>query len=167
MPRFSRKVVIPALAAALKSGHLGGAAVDVYPKEPHSNSPGFETELRGCPNTILTPHIGGSTEEAQLAIGMEVSNYLIKFVNNGTTLGSVNFPENDLRVLFADFKGVRVLNIHHNVPGVLKVLCARRFITLLHPNDINMFLSTSKSTAFSPTTTLRSRFVIPRVRSAT
>jgi D-3-phosphoglycerate dehydrogenase len=114
-------VVIPALVQALRSGHLGGAAVDVYPKEPHSNSNGFETELRGCPNTILTPHIGGSTEEAQLAIGVEVANYLTKYVNNGTTLGSVNFPENDLRTLFAEFKGVRVLNIHHNVPGVLKV----------------------------------------------
>ena len=109
---------------ALKSGHLYGAAIDVYPKEPHSNCNDFETELRGCPNTILTPHIGGSTEEAQLAIGVEVAAALLKYVNNGTSLGSVNFPENDLRVLFAEFKGVRVLNVHKNVPGVLKV-CAR------------------------------------------
>ena len=62
-------VDIEALAAALKSGHIGGAAVDVYPEEPESNSDGFETPLRGLPNVILTPHIGGSTEEAQEAIG--------------------------------------------------------------------------------------------------
>ncbi len=114
-------VVIPALAEALKSGHLGGCAVDVFPKEPHSNGNGFETELLGCPNTILTPHIGGSTEEAQSSIGVEVATNLIKYINLGCTLGSVNLPEADLRAIPADAKYVRVVNVHQNVRGVLKV----------------------------------------------
>jgi D-3-phosphoglycerate dehydrogenase len=110
-------VVIEALAAALQSGQCGGAAVDVYPSEPESNSDGFETPLRGLPNVILTPHIGGSTEEAQEAIGKEVSAALIKFVNQGATTGAVNFPQVELPVI----KGAhRILNIHRNVPGVLR-----------------------------------------------
>ncbi|TPX34225.1 phosphoglycerate dehydrogenase [Synchytrium microbalum] len=113
-------VDIQALASALKSGHLGGAAVDVYPTEPFANGKGFVTELQGCPNTILTPHIGGSTEEAQSAIGVEVANALIRYVNSGTSLGAVNFPEVDLRVPFADSHTVRVVNCHQNVPGVLR-----------------------------------------------
>ena len=113
-------VDIPALAAALKSGHLAGAAVDVFPVEPYANGPNFESELVGAPNTILTPHIGGSTEEAQSSIGVEVGSALVRYINNGTTLGAVNFPECDVR-LPADQKTVRVLNVHQNVPGVLKV----------------------------------------------
>ncbi|MFT3695319.1 MAG: phosphoglycerate dehydrogenase [Kofleriaceae bacterium] len=110
-------VVIEALAAALQSGHVGGAAVDVYPTEPESNSDGFETALRNLPNVILTPHIGGSTEEAQEAIGKEVSSALLKFVNQGATTGSVNFPIVELPMP----KNVhRILNIHRNVPGVLR-----------------------------------------------
>ncbi|KAJ1547861.1 hypothetical protein HK096_010252 [Nowakowskiella sp. JEL0078] len=113
-------VDIPALAAALKSGHLAGAAVDVYPSEPFGNGKNFETELQGCPNTILSPHIGGSTEEAQSSIGVEVANALVKYINNGTTLGAVNFPEVDLRMPVEGSKTVRILNVHQNVPGVLK-----------------------------------------------
>ena len=110
-------VVIDALAAALRSGQVGGAAVDVYPSEPEGNSDGFETPLRGLSNVILTPHIGGSTEEAQEAIGKEVSAALIKFVNQGTTSGAVNFPQVELPVT----RGAhRILNIHRNVPGVLR-----------------------------------------------
>jgi D-3-phosphoglycerate dehydrogenase len=110
-------VDIDALAAALKSGHLGGAAVDVYPEEPETNSDGFASPLRGLSNVILTPHIGGSTEEAQEAIGKEVSAALIKFINSGATTGSVNFPQVELGVT----KGAhRILNIHRNVPGVLR-----------------------------------------------
>ena len=110
-------VVIDALAAALRSGHVGGAAVDVYPSEPEGNSDGFQTPLRGLPNVILTPHIGGSTEEAQEAIGKEVSAALIKFINQGTTSGAVNFPQVELPVT----RGAhRILNIHRNVPGVLR-----------------------------------------------
>jgi D-3-phosphoglycerate dehydrogenase len=110
-------VEIEALAAALKSGHIGGAAVDVYPSEPEANSDGFQTPLRGLPNMILTPHIGGSTEEAQEAIGKEVSAALIKFINQGATTGAVNFPQVELPIT----KGAhRILNIHRNVPGVLR-----------------------------------------------
>ncbi len=76
-------VVIPALAAALRAGHLAGAAVDVYPEEPESNADGFRTPLQGLPNVILTPHIGGSTSEAQAAIGREVATVLTKFVTRG------------------------------------------------------------------------------------
>ncbi|HEX5063511.1 MAG TPA: phosphoglycerate dehydrogenase [Kofleriaceae bacterium] len=110
-------VDIDALAAALKSGHLGGAAVDVYPEEPETNSDGFASPLRGLGNVILTPHIGGSTEEAQEAIGKEVSAALIKFINTGTTAGAVNFPPVELPIT----RGAhRILNIHRNVPGVLR-----------------------------------------------
>jgi D-3-phosphoglycerate dehydrogenase len=110
-------VDIDALAAALKSGHIGGAAVDVYPSEPETNSDGFESPLRNLTNVILTPHIGGSTEEAQEAIGKEVSSALIKFVNQGATTGAVNFPQVELPIT----KGAhRILNVHRNVPGVLR-----------------------------------------------
>lgn len=110
-------VDIDALAAAIKSGHVAGAAIDVYPQEPEKNSEGFETPLRGLGNVILTPHIGGSTEEAQEAIGKEVSSALIKFINSGATTGAVNFPQVELPVT----KGAhRILNVHRNVPGVLR-----------------------------------------------
>ena len=108
---------IDALAAAISEGRVGGAAVDVYPEEPESNSDGFASELRGLPNVILTPHIGGSTEEAQEAIGREVATSLIKFTNTGTTTGSVNFPA----VESPQARGThRILNVHKNVPGVLR-----------------------------------------------
>ena len=110
-------VEIEHLAAAIKAGFLGGAAVDVYPDEPEKNSDGFSSPLRGLPNVILTPHIGGSTEEAQEAIGREVSSSLIKFINTGATTGAVNFPHIDCPVA----KGAhRILNVHKNVPGVLR-----------------------------------------------
>lgn len=109
-------VVIPALAAALKSGHLAGAAIDVYPHEPASTKEKFVTELQGLGNVILTPHIGGSTEEAQEAIGHEVADSLVRFLEQGSTLGSVNFPQIDAGVT----RGAhRILNVHRNVPGVL------------------------------------------------
>ena len=110
-------VDVEALAAALKSGHIGGAAVDVYPTEPESNSDAFEIPLRGLGNVILTPHIGGSTEEAQEAIGKEVSAALIKFINQGATTGSVNFPQIEMPV---NKQAHRILNVHKNVPGVLR-----------------------------------------------
>ena len=109
-------VVIAALADALKRGHLAGAAVDVYPEEPESNSDAFTSELRGLDNVILTPHVGGSTEEAQAAIGIEVSASLIKFVNSGATTGSVNFPQIEMPTEPGKH---RILNVHRNVPGVL------------------------------------------------
>ncbi len=110
-------VVLPALAEAIRSGHLAGAAVDVYPEEPESNRDGFTTPLRGLPNVILTPHVAGSTTEAQAAIGREVAGALIKFVNAGATAGAVNFPQVDL----PKTEGLhRILNAHRNVPGVLR-----------------------------------------------
>lgn len=110
-------VVIADLAAALKSGHLAGAAVDVYPEEPEANGKGFESELRGLPNVILSPHIGGSTMEAQEAIGKEVSTSLAKFFSRGVTTASVNFPEVERTLVPGKH---RILNVHRNVPGVLR-----------------------------------------------
>jgi len=116
-------VQIPALVKGLKSGHLSGAAIDVYPKEPASNGPHFTeyNDLLECKNLIMTPHIGGSTEEAQSMIGIEVSTALTKFINQGTSINAVNFPEIDLRVINEEESNtVRVLYIHQNIPGVLK-----------------------------------------------
>lgn len=110
-------VQIDALAQALTSGQVGGAAIDVFPHEPEGNSDGFATPLQGLPNVILTPHIGGSTEEAQTAIGREVSAALIKYINAGATAGAVNFPQVDLPQAPGTH---RILNIHRNVPGVLR-----------------------------------------------
>ena len=109
-------VDVSALADAIKSGHVAGAAVDVYPEEPEGASDEFVSPLCGLPNVILTPHIGGSTEEAQEMIGREVATSLVKLTASGTTTSSVNFPvvENPMS------RGMlRVLNVHRNVPGVL------------------------------------------------
>ena len=106
-----------ALADALRGGHVGGAAIDVYPEEPEANTGAFASVLRGLPNVVLTPHIGGSTEEAQEAIGREVASSLTKFVNQGATTGAVNFPNVEL----PQAKGThRILNVHRNVPGVMR-----------------------------------------------
>jgi len=110
-------VDIPALADALKSGHVAGAAIDVFPEEPETNSDGFATPLRGLGNVVMTPHIGGSTAEAQEAIGREVGAALTKFVNAGVTTGAVNFPQIDLPLTPGKH---RILNVHRNVPGVLR-----------------------------------------------
>lgn len=113
-------VDVEALAAALKSGHIGGAAVDVFPKEPSSNVEPFESPLQGLENVILTPHIGGSTIEAQMNIAESAAARLIKMMNNGTTSTAVNVPEVALpRLRDADH---RLLYFHRNVPGVLSKL---------------------------------------------
>lgn len=112
-------VDIEALAEALKSGHLAGAAVDVFPSEPRKNGPGFESQLRGLENVILTPHIGGSTAEAQRNIGVEVSSALIRFVSQGSTVSAVNFPNLDVPI---SPNCHRILNVHRNVPGVLSAI---------------------------------------------
>lgn len=130
-------VQIDALAAAVKSGHIGGAAIDVFPREPETNSDGFESELRGLPNMILTPHIGGSTEEAQEAIGKEVSAALIKLVNAGATTGAVNFPIVELAMSPGAH---RILNIHRNVPGVLRDI--NKIVSDLSANIRAQLLST-------------------------
>ncbi|OMJ27633.1 putative D-3-phosphoglycerate dehydrogenase [Smittium culicis] len=116
-------VDIPSLADALKAGHLAGAAIDVFPSEPLKNGNYFKSELIGCPNVIMTPHIGGSTEEAQRLIGIEVSTAIVKFINNGTSTNAVNFPEVDLKAIpSTDNTTLRIVNIHKNVPGVLQQL---------------------------------------------
>jgi D-3-phosphoglycerate dehydrogenase len=109
-------VDIDALAAALASGHIGGAAVDVFPVEPKGNDDRFESPLAAFDNVILTPHVGGSTLEAQDNIGIEVAAKLVRYSDNGTTLSAVNFPE----VTLPEHAGShRLLHIHRNVPGVL------------------------------------------------
>ncbi len=110
-------IVIEDLAAALESGHLAGAAIDVFPVEPAGKDEQFESPLRGMSNVILTPHMGGSTQEAQENIGIEVADKLITYSDNGSTLGAVNFPEVSLPV--KDRTHTRFMHIHRNVPGVL------------------------------------------------
>ncbi len=110
-------VDVDALRAALESGKLGGAALDVFPEEPRSDEERFTTPLQHMPNVVLTPHIGGSTVEAQRNIGLEVAGKLIRYVNNGSTVGAVNFPA----VVLPELAGHhRVLHVHENVPGVLQ-----------------------------------------------
>ena len=112
-------VEIPALVKALKSGKVHGAGVDVFPEEPKTNSDPFVSELLGLDNVILTPHIGGSTEEAQQGIGTYVPERLLEYINNGSTTGSVNLPELTLPLLQNSH---RILHIHKNVPGILAKL---------------------------------------------
>jgi len=109
-------VVIDDLAEALKSGHIAGCAVDVFPVEPASNKEKFTSALQGLKNVILTPHIGGSTEEAQKSIGLEVAESFRRFLKTGSTAGAVNFPNVESGIK----KGSsRLLNVHRNEPGVL------------------------------------------------
>lgn len=112
-------VDIDALAEALRSEHLSGAAIDVFPVEPSSNKGRFESPLVGMDNVILTPHIGGSTFEAQQNIGVEVASKLIRYSDNGSTLSAVNFPEVSLP---EHAQSRRLLHIHRNVPGVMSAI---------------------------------------------
>ncbi|KAG6898052.1 hypothetical protein C0992_006530 [Termitomyces sp. T32_za158] len=142
------KVVdIPALIDALKSGHIAGAAIDVFPNEPGSNGPGFDdqlnswaTQLRNLPNVILTPHIGGSTEEAQRMIGDEVAQALSSYLGYGSTIGAVNFPEVDLRAITTEQdQQIRICHVHKNQPGVL-----RQINEVLSPYNVEKQYSDSK-----------------------
>lgn len=109
-------VVIDDLVSAIKEKQIGGCAIDVFPVEPASNKEKFVSPLQNLPNVILTPHIGGSTEEAQKAIGIEVAESFRRFLKIGSSSGAVNFPNVDLPVK----KGTsRILNVHRNEPGVL------------------------------------------------
>jgi D-3-phosphoglycerate dehydrogenase len=110
---------IDALVEALRAGHLAGAAIDVFPSEPKGAGEAFASPLRGFDNVILTPHIGGSTEEAQQNIGVEVAEKLIKYSNNGSTLTAVNFPEVSLP---EHPEKHRILHIHRNQPGLLSAI---------------------------------------------
>ena len=123
-------VEIEPLAEALKARKLLGAAIDVFPTEPGSNKEPFESPLRGLDNVILTPHVGGSTIEAQENIGIEVAEKLVKYSDNGTSTSSVNFPE----VALPAHPGKhRLLHIHRNVPGVLQ-----QINTVFGANNINI-----------------------------
>lgn len=109
-------VDVDALADAIRAGRMGGAAVDVHPREPASNEDEFTSPLRGLENVILTPHIGGSTLEAQEAIGVELALKLVRYSDNGSTVTAVNFPE----VTLPEHAGKhRILHVHRNVPGML------------------------------------------------
>jgi D-3-phosphoglycerate dehydrogenase / 2-oxoglutarate reductase len=140
-------VDVSALIDAMRSGHIAGAALDVYPAEPGGNGDYFDNDLnpwaedlRSLKNIILTPHIGGSTEEAQSAIGVEVSEALVRYVNEGVTVGSVNMPEVSLRSLTMDEPDhARVIFIHQNVPGVL-----RRVNEILGDHNVDKQMTDSK-----------------------
>ena len=123
-------VDLDALAAALKDGHLAGAAIDVFPKEPKSNTEKFVSPIQGLGNVILTPHIGGSTEEAQERIGSEVARKLVDWSDIGSTLGAVNFPQVQLPARPA---GTRFMHVHQNRPGMLN-----RLNTLFSDRGLNI-----------------------------
>ncbi len=114
-------VDLDAMRDAIESGHLAGAAVDVFPDEPAKSGESFSSPLQGLDNVILTPHVGGSTIEAQETISLDVANKLTRFLNQGTTTGAVNVPEVDLPEQHRqdDQRSHRILNFHRNVPGVL------------------------------------------------
>lgn len=123
-------VDLEALRKAIIEGHVGGAAVDVFPEEPEKNGDVFQTPLQDCPNVILTPHIGGSTEEAQQNIGEDVSNKLFNYLEKGITFGSHTVPA---LALPPQEGSHRILHIHNNVPGVLSEIN-----TQLSKNKINI-----------------------------
>lgn len=136
-------VDIDALADALESGHLAGAAIDVFPVEPKSNDDEFISPLRAFDNTILTPHIGGSTAEAQENIGLEVASKLVKYSDNGTTTSSVNFPE---VALPSQENAHRLLHVHTNSPGVLTAINK-----IFSENNINIcgqYLQTNENVGY-------------------
>ena len=112
-------VDLDALAEALNGNHIGGAAIDVFPVEPRSNNDEFQSPLRGIDQCILTPHIGGSTQEAQENIGVEVAEKLTRYSDNGTTTSAVNFPE----VALPEHEGKhRLLHVHQNIPGIMSAI---------------------------------------------
>ena len=136
-------VRIEALAAALKSKKLLGAAIDVFPIEPRSNKDLFESPLQGIDNVILTPHVGGSTMEAQENIGIEVAEKLVKYSDNGTSTSSVNFPE----VALPAHPGKhRLLHVHRNVPGVLAQI--NQVFSDNHINISSQYLQTNEAVGY-------------------
>ncbi len=136
-------VEIEPLAEALRNKKLLGAAIDVFPQEPRSNQDTFESPLRGLDNVILTPHIGGSTLEAQENIGIEVIEKLVKYSDNGTSTSSVNFPE---VALPAHPGNHRLLHIHRNVPGVLSNV--NQVFSENHINIAAQYLQTRDSVGY-------------------
>jgi len=131
-------VDVPALAEALRSGRLGGAAIDVFPEEPKTNQEIFESELRGLPNVLLTPHIGGSTAEAQRNIAEFVPERIMQYINTGNTQQSVNFPN----ILLPSQQAHRLIHIHANVPGVLARI--NNVLAAHHVNILGQYLKTNE-----------------------
>ena len=136
-------VDIEALIANLKTGKVKGAAIDVFPYEPSSNDEKFTSELCGLPNVILTPHVGGSTEEAQFDIGNFVSRKIISYINTGSTFGSVNLPE----IQLPEFQSAhRIMHIHENVKGVLAQI--NTILSEFDNNIIGQYLKTNENMGY-------------------
>ncbi len=136
-------VDIPALKANLESGKLRGAAIDVFPKEPKSNEDPFESELIGLPNLLLTPHIGGSTQEAQQHIGKFVPSRILDYINSGSTEGAVNFPQLQLPELK---NAHRLIHIHQNVPGIMSKI--NRTLADHDINIVGQYLKTNEQLGY-------------------
>ncbi|ANE49549.1 phosphoglycerate dehydrogenase [Flavisolibacter tropicus] len=136
-------VDLAALRKALESGHIGGAAVDVFPVEPEKNGDSFETPLQNLPNVLLTPHVGGSTEEAQQNIGEDVSSKLLNFLEKGITLGSHTVPGLSL----PPQEGAhRILHVHRNVPGVLSQINGQ--LSKYKINIVGQYLKTNEEIGY-------------------
>jgi D-3-phosphoglycerate dehydrogenase / 2-oxoglutarate reductase len=136
-------VDIPALQQALESGHLSGAAIDVFPVEPQKNGDAFVTPLQNMSNVLLTPHIGGSTEEAQANIGDDVSNKLLNYLEQGTSFGSHTVPA---LALPPQSNAHRVLHIHKNVPGVLSQINSQ--LSQHNINIVGQYLKTNEAIGY-------------------
>lgn len=136
-------VDIPALREAILSGHLAGCAVDVFPEEPKNNKESFESALRGLPNTILTPHIGGSTLEAQENIARFVPSKIMEYINTGNTFNSVNFPNIQLPFLK---NAHRLIHIHQNEPGVLAKI--NQILANYEINIVGQYLKTNEKIGY-------------------
>ena len=136
-------VDLNALAKALKDGQIGGAAIDVFPVEPEKNGDNFSTPLQGLSNVILTPHIGGSTEEAQQNIGEDVSTKLLHYLERGITNGSHTVPSISLPPIETAH---RILHIHNNVPGVLSAINAA--LSKNHINILGQYLKTNDTIGY-------------------
>ena len=142
---YSRGTVIDlqAAKAAIESNHLRGLAVDVFPYEPENNSEKFECPIQGLPNVILTPHIGGSTQEAQENIGLDVANKMISFLETGSSNGSLSVPALSLPVLSETH---RLLHIHKNVPGVLSEI--NGLLSKMNVNILGQYLKTNNQIGY-------------------
>ncbi|MBS1735975.1 MAG: phosphoglycerate dehydrogenase [Bacteroidetes bacterium] len=136
-------VDLAALGKAIEKKELAGAAIDVFPEEPEKNGDKFSSPLQGLPNVILTPHIGGSTEEAQYSIGEDVSNKLFNYLEKGITTGSHSIPSLSLPL---QENTHRILHIHNNVPGVLSAINAR--LSEHHINIVSQYLKTNEAIGY-------------------
>ena len=136
-------VDLDALKNALESGHISGAAIDVYPEEPESKGESFKSVLQHLPNVILTPHIGGSTQEAQYNIGLDVSTKLIQFIDSGTSVGSHSVPPLNLP---KQNDAHRILHIHANKPGVLSEI--NKVLSDMNINILGQYLKTNEQIGY-------------------